>query len=63
MKTVVCEMPRELTAAELGRVHGGAITSVKQNPGGNEPMGQANGKAIETFNENPSGHRPPGQNK
>jgi hypothetical protein len=55
-------MPRELTKAECDRVHGGAITTVKENPAGNEPQGQANGKAIETFSENPSGHRPPGQN-
>jgi hypothetical protein len=52
----------ELAKGEIDQVYGGAITAVKENPGGNEPMGQANGKAIETFNENPAGHRPPGQN-
>jgi hypothetical protein len=53
---------RELSKTEFDLVHGGAITPVKENPGGNEPMGEANGKAIQTFNENPAGHRPPGQN-
>jgi hypothetical protein len=53
-------MPRQLSDAELDRVHGGAITAVKQNGGGNTPNGNANG--VPTVNENPAGHQPPGQN-
>ena len=51
---------RELTDTEIDSVSGGAITSRKENGGGNEPKGQANG--VPTVNENPQGHQPPGQN-
>jgi hypothetical protein len=40
------------------------ITTVTENPGGNQPPGQQDepkGNAMETFAENPAGHRPPGQ--
>jgi hypothetical protein len=52
--------PRVLSDAELDYVHGGRITEVKVNGGGNTPNGGANG--VPTENQNPSGHAPPGQN-
>jgi hypothetical protein len=54
-------MARELTDAELDLVHGGAITEVKENGGGNTPNGNANG--VPSENRNPSGFPPPGHNK
>jgi hypothetical protein len=51
---------RKLTVTETRQVSGGAITSVKENGGGNTPKGNANG--VPTYNENPAGKRPPGQN-
>jgi hypothetical protein len=39
------------------------ITSVCQNPGGQEPSGQCNGAALTEENQNPAGHAPAGQNK
>jgi hypothetical protein len=52
--------PIELTDAQLDLVHGGKITAVKENGGGNTPNGQANG--VPSENQNPSGFAPPGQN-
>jgi hypothetical protein len=52
--------PRLLSDAELDHVHGGTITPVKVNGGGNTPNGSANG--VPTENQNPSGFAPPGQN-
>jgi hypothetical protein len=51
---------RVLTDAELNQVHGGKISPVHVNGGGNTPNGQANG--VPTENQNPAGHPPPGQN-
>ncbi len=51
---------RELDEKELEQVSGGKLTTVKENPGGQEPQGEAKGKAIDTFVENPAGKRPPG---
>jgi hypothetical protein len=52
---------RELSKAEIDRVHGGAITAVKENNGGNTPNGNAHG--VPTENQNPTGFPPPGHNK
>ena len=52
--------PRVLSDAELDHVHGGKITPVKVNGGGNTPNGNANG--VPSENQNPSGFAPPGQN-
>lgn len=38
------------------------ITSVCENPGGQEPKGNCQGNALEEENQNPTGHAPPGQN-
>jgi hypothetical protein len=51
---------RVLSDAELDHVHGGKITPVQVNGGGNTPNGNANG--VPTVNLNPSGSAPPGQN-
>jgi len=51
---------RELTDAELDQVHGGTITIIHVNGGGNTPNGNANG--VPKVAVNPAGHEPPGQN-
>ena len=39
------------------------ITTVCENPGGQEPQGQCKGQALEEEARNPAGKAPPGQNK
>ena len=51
---------RVLLDAELDHVHGGKITPVQVNGGGNTPNGNANG--VPTVNQNPAGSAPPGHN-
>jgi hypothetical protein len=42
---------------------GKAMTTVCENPAGNEPKGQCRGEALEQTTVNPAGHAPPGQQR
>jgi hypothetical protein len=53
--------PRVLSDAELDRVHGGKITTQKENSQGHVVSDNSNGQPIDTVSVNPSGHKPPGQ--